>query len=256
MFISIKKHSIVAFVLVVALIGVCMLGMSNENVSTVFNNQSLRKVPVYSVDTQEKVVALTFDAAWGADKTEGILEILQKHSVDGTFFLVGFWIDKYPDMVKKIAESGCDIGNHSQNHLNMSTLSKEKISSELDYVNDKVEELTGKTPKYFRPPFGDYNNNLLEVVEEKQMTGIQWSVDSLDWQGKSATDILSRVSKNVKNGSIILFHNNSDNILEALPLVIENLKNQGYKMVPLSQMVYEKNYTIDNNGVQHINVAN
>lgn len=256
MFVSIKKRSILVFVLIIALIGVCMLGMSNENVNAVFNNQSLRKVPVYSVDTQEKVVALTFDAAWGADKTEGILDILQKHGVDGTFFLVGFWVDKYPDMVKKIAESGCDIGNHSQNHLNMSTLDKAKISAELDYVNDKVEELTGKTPKFFRPPFGDYNNSLLEVVEEKQMIGIQWSVDSLDWQGKSATEILSRVTKNVKNGSIILFHNNSDNILEALPLVISNLKNQGYRMVALSDMVYDKNYTIDNNGVQHINAAN
>lgn len=256
MFVSIKKRSIMVFVLIIALIGVCMLGMSNENVNAVFNNQSLRKVPVYSVDTQEKVVALTFDAAWGADKTEGILDILQKHGVDGTFFLVGFWVDKYPDMVKKIAESGCDIGNHSQNHLNMSTLDKTKISAELDYVNDKVEELTGKTPKFFRPPFGDYNNSLLEVVEEKQMIGIQWSVDSLDWQGKSATEILSRVTKNVKNGSIILFHNNSDNILEALPLVISNLKNQGYRMVALSDMVYDKNYTIDNNGVQHINAAN
>lgn len=256
MFISVRKRSILAFVLIVVLAAVCMLGMSNEEVSTVFNNQSLRKVPVYSVDTQEKVVALTFDAAWGADKTQGILDILDKHGVDGTFFLVGFWVDKYPDMVKKIAESGCDIGNHSKNHLNMSTLDKTKISEELDYVNNKVQELTGSCPKFFRPPFGDYNNALLESVEEKQMIGIQWSVDSLDWQGKSATEILSRVNKGVKNGSIILFHNNSDNILEALPLVIANLKNQGYKMVKLSDMVYDKNYTIDNNGVQHINVAN
>ena len=87
------------------------------------------------------------------------------------------------------------------------------------------------------------------------MVGVQWSVDSLDWQGKSATDILSRVSKGVKNGSIILFHNNSDNILEALPLVIANLKNQGYKMVKLSDMVYTGNYTVDNNGVQHKNTV-
>ncbi|MDE6758455.1 MAG: polysaccharide deacetylase family protein [Clostridia bacterium] len=248
---SIKKKSIVAVVAVLLLLAVCATCMANRDVTAVFNNQSLRKVPVYGVDTEEKVVALTFDAAWGADKTQGILDTLEKHGVGGTFFLVGFWIDKYPDMVKKIAESGCDIGNHSKEHLNMSTLSREKIHSELDYVNEKVKELTGVQPKFFRPPFGDYNNTLLEVVEEKNMIGIQWTVDSLDWKGLSATEILSRVTSGVKNGSIILFHNNSDNILEALPLVIANLKNQGYKMVTLSELVYQDNYTVDGNGIQH-----
>ena len=248
---SIKKKSIVGVVAVLLLIVVCATCMANSDVTAVFNNQSLRKVPVYGVDTEEKVVALTFDAAWGADKTQGILDTLEKHGVGGTFFLVGFWIDKYPDMVKKIAESGCDIGNHSKEHLNMSTLSREKIASELDYVSENVKELTGIQPKFFRPPFGDYNNTLLEVVEEKNMIGVQWTVDSLDWKGLSATEILSRITSGVKNGSIILFHNNSDNILEALPLVIANLKNQGYKMVTLSDLVYQDNYTIDGNGIQH-----
>ncbi len=239
MFFSIKRKSIVTVLVVIALVAICMTGMANEQVSAVFNNQSLRKVPVYGVDTNEKIVALTFDAAWGADKTQGILDILDKHGVDGTFFLVGFWIDKFPDMVKKIAESGCDIGNHSNNHLNMSTLSKEKIAEELDYVTEGVK------------PFGDYNNTLLEVVEEKNMIGVQWTVDSLDWKGLSATEILSRVNKGVKNGSIILFHNNSDNILEALPLVIANLKNQGYKMVKISDLIYQEGYSIDSSGIQH-----
>lgn len=253
MFYSIKKKSIITFIAVILLIALCATGMANKEISAVFNNQSLRKVPVYGVDTQEKIVALTFDAAWGADKTQGILDILEKHGVDGTFFLVGFWIDKYPEMTQKIAEYGCDIGNHSNNHLNMSTLSKDKMREEIDYVSQKVDELTGIKPKFFRPPFGDYNNSLLEVVEEKEMIGIQWTVDSLDWKGLSATEILSRVNKGVKNGSIILFHNNSDNILEALPLVIANLKNQGYKMVKLSDLVYQEDYTVDSNGIQHKN---
>ncbi|MDE6189555.1 MAG: polysaccharide deacetylase family protein [Clostridia bacterium] len=249
----IKKKSVISVVAILLLIVVCATCMANNDVTAVFNNQSLRKVPVYGVDTEEKLVALTFDAAWGADKTQGILDILEKHGVDGTFFLVGFWIDKYPEMVKAIAESGCDIGNHSKEHLNMSTLSKESIVSELDYVNEKVKELTDIEPKFFRPPFGDYNNALLEVVEEKNMIGIQWTVDSLDWKGLSAAEILSRVNSGVKSGSIILFHNNSDNILEALPFVIANLKNQGYKMVTLSNLVYQDNYTIDANGIQHKN---
>ena len=103
MFYSIKKKSIITVVAIAVLVAICITGMANREVSAVFNNQSLRKVPVYGVDTQEKVVALTFDAAWGADKTQGILDILEKHGVDGTLFLVVFWLEKYPEMTKKIA---------------------------------------------------------------------------------------------------------------------------------------------------------
>ena len=203
---------------------------------------------------EEKLVALTFDAAWGADKTLRILEILEKYNVKATFFLVGFWLDKYPEETKAIAESGCEIGNHSNNHLQMSKISKEKITEELEYVNVKVKELTGKIPSYFRPPFGDYDNELIETAEEMGLQTIQWSVDSLDWKGLSATEITSRVVKNVKNGSIVLFHNNSENILDALPLVLANLINRGYKPVAMSELVYKENYYIDNSGIQHKNI--
>ena len=129
--------------------------------------------------------------------------------------------------------------------------SAENIKEELAYVSDKVEELTGKKPSYFRPPFGDYDNELIETAEEMGLQTIQWSVDSLDWKGLSATEITARVTKNVKNGSIVLFHNNSDNILEALPLVLANLINRGYKPVAMSELVYKDGYYIDNNGIQH-----
>ena len=114
-----------------------------------------------------------------------------------------------------------------------------------------MEELTGKRPAYFRPPYGDYNNRLVEVTESLGMQTVQWSVDSLDWKGLNAQEILSRVQKGLKNGSIILFHNNSEAIEQALPLVLAYLKNQGYTTVGLSELVLKDNYYIDNNGVQH-----
>ena len=250
MFLTVKRKSLIAAALVVLMMVVCCIGMSFGTVADVYNNQSVRKLPIYGVDCAEKKVALTFDAAWGADKTQGIIDALAKYEVKGTFFLVGFWIDEYPEMVKKIAESGCEIGNHSKNHLHMSKLSKGEIISELDYVSGKVEELTGIKPKYFRPPFGEYNSSLITQTEGCGMQAVQWTIDSLDWKGLGAQEIMSRVKKGLKPGSIILFHNNSDNILEALPLVLACLKSEGYTAVGLSEMIMSENYYIDNNGIQ------
>lgn len=211
-----------------------------------------RLVPIYSVDTAEKKVALTFDAAWGSDKTSKIVSTLKEAGVEGTFFLVGFWVEQNEDKVKEIDDAGFDIGTHSNTHPKMSTLSSEQITNELTISMKLISDITGKPVKFFRPPFGDYNDTLVTVAGSLGLKTIQWDVDSLDWKGLSANEILSRVKTSVKNGSIILCHNNSDHILEALPLIISYLKAEGYKMVKISDLVYAENYIIDNNGLQKI----
>ena len=222
------------------------------NTGTVYFGYALRQVPIYSVETSEKKVALTFDAAWGSDKTTKIIDTLKENKVEATFFLVGFWVEQNQDKVKEIDKAGFDIGTHSNTHPKMSTLSKEQIESELKISSDMIKQIINKPVKFFRPPFGDYNDNLLKVAGSLGLKTIQWDVDSLDWKNLSANEILSRVKSGVKNGSIILFHNNSDHILEALPLVINFLKEQGYQMVKMSNLVYESDYYIDNNGLQKL----
>lgn len=213
---------------------------------------SYRLVPIYSVETSEKKVALTFDAAWGSDKTLKIVEILNNAGIKGTFFLVGFWIEQNEDKVKAISDAGFDIGTHSSTHPKMSTLSQDKMKEELELSMNKIEKITGKPVKFFRPPFGDYNDSVLNVASGLGLKTIQWDVDTLDWKGLSANEILARLKQSVKNGSIILCHNNSDHILEALPLMISYLSSQGYKMVKMSELVYESDYIVDNNGLQKI----
>ena len=220
------------------------------NTGTVYFGYAARQVPIYSVDTAEKKVALTFDAAWGSDKTSKIISTLKDADVEGTFFLVGFWVEQNKDKVKEIDEAGFDIGTHSNTHPKMSTLSSAQIKNELEISMNMISEITSKPVKFFRPPFGDYNDTLISTASGLGLKTIQWDVDSLDWKGLSANEILSRVKSGVKNGSIILFHNNSDHILEALPLIISYLKEQGYSMVKLSNLVYESDYHIDNNGLQ------
>lgn len=223
------------------------------NSGTVYFGYAYRLVPIYSVDTSEKKVALTFDAAWGSDKTLKILDLLKSEDVLGTFFLVGFWVESNADKVKEIYDAGFDIGTHSNTHPKMSTLSKSQITHELETSMKLISDITGEKVTLFRPPFGDYNDNLINVAGSLGLKTIQWDVDSLDWKGLSAGEILTRVKSSVKNGSIILFHNNSDHILEAIPLVVSYLKSQGYSMVKLSQLVYQDDYYIDNNGLQKHN---
>lgn len=222
------------------------------NTGTVYFGWAKRLVPIYSVQTTEKKVALTFDAAWGSDKTAKIVSTLQENCVSGTFFLVGFWVEQNADKVKLIDEAGFDIGTHSNTHPKMSTLSSEQVKNELTKSMELITNITGKEVKFFRAPFGDYNDNLISIAGSLGLKTIQWDVDSLDWKGLSAEEILTRIKNSVKNGSIILCHNNSDHILEALPLIISYLKSEGYSMVKISDLVYNDNYIIDNNGLQKL----
>ncbi|MDD7245968.1 MAG: polysaccharide deacetylase family protein [Eubacteriales bacterium] len=253
MFIVVKKKDVFKALAIAITATLLIATAAIGGIAPVYLANAKRLVPVYSVETEEKVVALTFDAAWGADKTRGIIELLEKYDADGTFFLVGFWIDKYPEETKLIAEKGLEIGNHSNNHLHMSKLQNDEIKKEIESVNIRLQELTGKTPKYFRPPFGEYDNKLLENVAALDMVGVQWSVDSLDWKGLSGEEIAKRVLSRVHNGAIILFHNNSDHVLDALPIILPKLKADGYKCVSVDELVMTENYIIDNQGVQHRN---
>lgn len=242
--------------IVTIMIIVCVLlavSFSGARLAEVFFGYSTRLVPVYSVETDKKQVAISFDAAWGADKTEGILEILKEYNVSATFFLVGFWVDEYPETVKAIDEAGIEIGTHSNKHPDMAKLSAEEIKEELTTSVQKIENITGKTVELFRAPYGSYSNTLLEEVARENLITIQWDVDTLDWKGLSAAEMCDRVMKNVKNGSIILMHNNSDNILDGLTMILDRLTMQGYEITSVGELVYHDGYEIDRNGVQHQN---
>lgn len=241
----------IKYVLVVLLASVLLAISINGAVSAeVFFGYSTRKVPIYSVETTEKQVAISFDAAWGADKTKQIVDICKEYNVRATFFLVGFWVDKYVDMVKYIDENGFEIGTHSNTHPDMVKLSATDQDMELKKSIKLITDITGKDVELFRAPFGSYNNSLLDTAENNNLKTIQWDVDSLDWKGLSAEAITTRILNGVKNGSIILCHNNSDHIVEALPMILDRLSKKGYKVGAVGDLIYKTNYTIDRTGMQ------
>ena len=211
-----------------------------------------RKLPIYCVDNNENKVSLSFDAAGGNEDTADILKILDKYNVKVTFFMTGGWVEKYPDDVKAIAAAGHDLGNHSENHKQMSTLSKEECAEELMKAHNKVKKLTGKDMILFRPPYGDYNNTVIDVVNENGYHCIQWDVDSLDWKDYGVDSIINTVlnHKHLGSGSIILCHNGAKFTKDALESLIKGLQEKGYTIVPISQLIYTDNYEMDHEGRQ------
>lgn len=200
------KYGVFALAAFAVLRGVLVAAGANVTVS---NSVDGRELPIYCVETQEKKIAISFDAAWGNEDTAKILEILKKNNVHATFFMTGGWVESYPDDVKAILADGHDLGNHSENHKNMSQLSDAEKKEELMKVHQKVQELTGYEMFLFRPPYGDYDNAVVNVAKDCGYYTIQWDVDSLDWKDYGVDSIIKTVTqhKHLGNGSIILCHN-------------------------------------------------
>jgi polysaccharide deacetylase family sporulation protein PdaB len=245
--IYIKKSSLI----------ICCVILASALILTLFSSPAIigasaskRQLPIYCVSKEDKVASLSFDAAWGNEDTEQLIEILGRYGVKATFFVVGDWVDKYPESVKALADAGHEIMNHSNKHKHMPRLSREDIISDITACNDKIEKITGVRPTLFRPPYGDYDDKLITTVTSMGMYTIQWDVDSLDWKDLSAADIQKRVLSRVKPGSIVLFHNAALNTPEALPGIIESLQSSGYKLIPISEIIYTGEFYLDHEGRQ------
>ena len=221
-----------------------------EAVIGVFNTN--QDIPIYNVEeTSQKKVAITFDCAWGGDDITQIIGILKEYNAKATFFPVGAWMDKYPQNIKALSASGHEIGNHSDSHADLTTVSETRIISEITNANIKIEKLIGKKNLLFRSPYGAYNDKVVKSAKGLGQYVIQWDVDSLDWKDLGVNSIVNRVSQKTKSGSIILLHNDTKYTIQALPIILEKLKSKGYEFVTVSELIYKDNYYIDHLGVQH-----
>ena len=241
----ITKKQITTLLVLVLGIAVAVIG------SVTISAGTERLLPIYCVETDKKQIAISFDAAWGNDDTEQLIKILGEYKVPATFFVVGAWVDKYPESVKALSVAGHQIQNHSNTHPHMPQLSREQMRDEIESCNKKIADVTGVTPTLLRPPYGDYDNALIEVMDSLKMHTIQWDVDSLDWKDSATPEsICKRVTSKVKNGSIVLFHNDADHTPEALPTILKCLKDEGYEFVFIEDLIYKDNYQIKHDGTQ------
>ena len=243
------------YITLLLLVLVFLYGIHHDIVpSTATTTISLfhKELPIYCVDTDKPVVALTFDSAWGTEDLNEILTILQKHNASATFFVTGEWTDKNPDAIRAIDTAGHEIGNHGNHHKHMPQLSKEEMAKEIQDCHNAVYNITGKDMTLFRAPYSDWNDQVVEVAHALGYAAINQSVDSLDWKDYGVDAIIRTVCehKNLENGSIILLHNGSKYTKDALDIMLTNLEHQGYSFIPLSKLIYISDYELDHTGKQ------
>lgn len=253
MFLVFNKQKIVTyfisvFTVVLLFFVASTLNKNDEVVETSATGERL--LPIYNVKTEEKKVAFTMNCAWNADDIDNILETLEKENVKITFFMVGEWIDKYPDEVEKIFNAGHEIANHSDTHKHVNNLSYEDNVKEIKSANEKIKKITGKENKLYRAPYGEYNNTVIKSAKENGYIPIQWSLDTLDYTGLTGEEMWKRLDSKLSPGDIILTHNGTEHTADSLDMLIKNIKNKGYNIVPITELIYQQNYIIDSTGTQ------
>ena len=253
MFLVMNKEKIYAYlvsiVMVVFLFFVATTNMDGNSAAVSATNQKL--LPIYRVNTEETKVALTMNCAWNADDIDSILKILEENQTKITFFMVGDWIDKFPEAVKKIYEDGHEIGSHSDTHPHVNNLSYDKNVEEIEKSNDKIEKITGNRTKIYRAPYGEYNNTVIQAAHDKGYQVIQWSLDTLDYTGLTGEEMWKRLNDKLKAGDIILTHNGTKHTANSLDMLLKNIKGKGLEVVRISDLIYKENAQIDVNGEQY-----
>lgn len=208
------------------------------------------KRPIYSVKTDKPLVSLGINCAWGNEDIPEILGVLKQYDVKASFFIVGDWCDRFPESVRMIYDAGHDIGSHSDTHPDMTKLDDAGILREIRDSAAKLKNVTGAPVKLFRVPSGEYNSRVIELIEQEGMYPVQWDCDSIDYEDPSPETMLRRILKDLKKGSIMLFHSGAKNTPAALPLIIEAVRAKGYGFIPVSGLIYPPPYTVDYEGGQ------
>jgi polysaccharide deacetylase family sporulation protein PdaB len=228
------KRYFIIFVAVLFGIGIIYSERENISVFAQFGPSA-----IYSVETEQKVIALTFDISWGDKRAEPILSILEEKNVKATFFLSSPWSQQHPELVQRMVKSGFEIGSHGHRHLNYSKLNDVEIRNEISTAHETIKQVSGQTPRLLRLPNGDFNKKVLSIAEEMGYKVIQWDTDSLDWMSKDAGQIINRVLSKAHPGDIVLMHasDSSEQTHEALPVIIDRLREQGYQFVTVSELI-------------------
>ena len=242
-------------IVTLSIIGILFSGIKYfPKTVTVTSHTNARKIPISSVETNEKVLALTFDIDGKTDDLGVILDILDKYNLKVTFFITGKWLDSNPKELEYMVNAGHDIGNHSNSHKHMDLASEGTCKEEILTLHNRLREMTGIEMTLFRPPYGDFNNTIIHTAKELGYETIKWDIDSNDWKDYSSEEIIKQTTdkQNLKNGSIILLRSGTKFTSESLEQIIINLTKQGYEILPVSKLIHTENYILDETGRQFL----
>lgn len=247
-----KKHIFSSLLWIFSLIlTACAIRYLPDMVSVSANATGM-ELPVTSVERSDSRLSLTFSAAGNCLELSNLLEILDSRQVKATFFLTGTWTDRYPNETAQIAKAGHQLGVLGDHYQDFTSLNRQEILLELRTTSDKIQELTGIRPKLFRPPYGTYNNEVIRSASDCGLTTVTWNVDSLDWKDQGEDAVIDTILNHPQfgSGAILYFHVGAKYTPKALDSLLTILEKKNYQAVPLSQLLYEKNYTLDTEGRQ------
>ena len=196
-----------------------------------------RQLPIYSVEREQKMCSVSFDAAWGNEDTQALIDILARYNVKATFFCVGDWAEKYPESVKALHDAGHEVMSHSNHHDHYNALTAQQIVEDVTASNERIAAATGVTPTLIRCPYGEYDDHVISAIRSMGMEPIQWDVDSLDWKNAAPEEAARRVAEEAGSGSILRFQNSALNTPDTLERVLEKLSREGYEFVTVSQLL-------------------
>jgi len=255
MFLVFNKQKIYAYAIsvftVFVLFASAVVFQNNNNMQVIRTAAETQKLlPIYNVQTNEKKVAFTMNCAWNADDIDSILKTLEENHTKITFFMVGDWIEKYPEEVKKIHEAGHEIASHSDTHPHVNNLSYEENVNEIEKSNDKIEKITGNRTSIYRTPYGEYNDTVIKAANDNGYYTIQWNLDTLDYTGLTGEQMWNRIENKLKQGDIILSHNGTKHTSESLDMLLKNIKSKGFEIVKVSDLILKENFVINTNGTQ------
>lgn len=153
-------------------------------------------------------------------------------------------------MLRKLQIADMKYGSHSNTHPHVNNLSYEENIKEIEISNDKIEKIIGKRTVLYRAPYGEYNNTVIKAANDKKYYTIQWSLDTLDYTGLTGDEMWNRLNSKLSSGDIILTHNGTKHTADSLDMLLKNIKQKGYEVVPVSDLIYKDNYKIDSTGMQ------
>lgn len=212
--------------LIISLNGVVSVSASeNEVVEVIARRKTL--------DITKPMVALTFDDGPYTKTTTSILDTLEEHNVVATFFVIGNRVNRHRDIVRRMAETGNEIGNHSYNHKDLTILTSDQVKSQIDMTQNAISKVVGSKPKIMRPTYGAFNEDL---KAQAKMPLILWSIDSMDWKSQDAEKIIELVLSKVRDGDIILMHDIFGATAEAVDYLVPELINMGFELVTVSEL--------------------
>ncbi|AIS52474.1 hypothetical protein TKV_c13030 [Thermoanaerobacter kivui] len=227
-----KKSFLIA--LIIAILAIIFLAyIITSSVSTFNVNE-----PIYKGNTNEKKIAFACNVAWGDEYIPKMLEIFKDNDINITFFFEGKWAEKNPDVIKEIFQKGHEVGSHGYTHVKYTSLSRQQYEEDIRKCGELLEKITGTKPTLFAPPYGDFNEEVVKVAEQQGYKVILWSLDTIDWNNPSPETIVHRVMSKHHNDAIVLMHP-TKNTVEALPEIIKQLKEKGYKITKVSEVIVD-----------------